>query len=64
VLAELSSIQAADLVGSADLIEDAQDDGILRLEIPVQNADGVTQTLFMELPRSPAEAVLNVGGGR
>jgi hypothetical protein len=64
VLPQVSNMQAADLAGIGGLIEDVQDDGVLRLEIPVQNAEGVTQTIVMELPRSQAEALLNAGGGR
>jgi hypothetical protein len=63
-LAQVSDISDEDIEALGDLIEDKADDDIIRLEIPVQNADGVAQTLIIELPRSEAEAILNPGGGR
>jgi hypothetical protein len=63
-LAQVSDIEDEDIEALGDLIEDEADDEIIRLEIPVQNADGVAQTLIIELPRSEAEAILNPGGGR
>jgi hypothetical protein len=64
VLPQVSSIQAVDLAGLDELTENVQADGVLRLEIPVQNAEGVTQTIVMELPRAQVEPLLNAGGGR
>jgi hypothetical protein len=59
-LAQVSDISDADLAAVADLIEDVDDD-MIRIEIPVQNAEGVAQTIVIELPRAEAEALLKGG---
>jgi hypothetical protein len=61
-LAQVSDISDADLAAVADLIEDVDDD-LVRIEIPVQDAQGVAQTIVIELPRAEAEALLK-GGSR
>jgi hypothetical protein len=63
-LAQVSDISDEEMEALGDLIEDEEDDETIRLEIPVQNADGVAQTLVIEMPRSEAEAILLPGGGK
>ena len=63
-LAEVSDITDAELAELAELTENVEDDGVIRVEIPVQNAEGVTQTVVLELPRAQVEEILNAGGGR
>jgi hypothetical protein len=46
------------------LIEEEVDDDVMRVEIPVQNAAGVTKTVVLELPRREAGPILNPGGAR
>jgi hypothetical protein len=46
------------------LIEQEVDDDVVRVEIPVQNADGVMKTVIMELPRAQAEPIARPGGAR
>ncbi|MNC95186.1 hypothetical protein D3C83_122420 [compost metagenome] len=63
-LAQVSDIEDEDIEALGALIEDEADDDVIRLEIPVQNAEGVAQTLIIEMPRSEAEAILTPGGGK
>ena len=63
-LAQVADIEDADLEAVADLIADESDDEVVRVEIPVQSADGVAQTIVLELPRSEVDAILNPGGSR
>jgi hypothetical protein len=37
---------------------------VIRVEIPVQNAQGVFRTVIMELPRAEAGPIVNPGGGQ
>lgn len=46
------------------LTTDDADDEVVRVEIPVQNAQGVVQTIILEVPRGEAGPIVNPGGGR
>jgi hypothetical protein len=46
------------------LIEDDADDEIIRIEIPVQNAEGVVHTIILEVPKKEAGPIVNPGGGQ
>ena len=63
-LGELEDITDQDEERLGALTEDEADDDVIRLEIPVQNAEGVTKTVIMELPRGEAGPIVNPGGGQ
>lgn len=63
-LAVLSDITEQDRSTLETLIADEADDDIVRIEVPVQNADGVQKTLIFEMSRKDAESILNSGGGK
>lgn len=60
----LADITDEDRKQTEVLAADTADDDVVRVEVPVQNAEGVTKTLVFELPRKEAEAIVNPGGGR
>ena len=60
-LVQVSEISDQDREALGELIAD---DDILRIEIPVQNAQGVTRTMIIEVPRKDGEPIVNPGGGR
>lgn len=62
-LAQVADIQDEELEQLEELIGEPVDETV-RVEIPVQNADGVARTVIIELPRTEAGPVLNPGGGR
>ena len=64
VLAQVTEIQDEDREALAELIADDADDDVIRVEIPVQNAAGVSKTVIVEVPRGEAEPIVNPGGGR
>jgi hypothetical protein len=62
-MGELEDITDEDEQRLGALIEDVIDD-VIRVEIPVQNAEGVFRTVIMELPRGEAGPIVNPGGGQ
>ncbi len=62
VLPVVESTEREELEALGDLIEDEAEDDIMRIEIPMQNAQGLVRTLILEVPRSEAQAILNPGG--
>jgi ferric-dicitrate binding protein FerR (iron transport regulator) len=63
-LGELEDITDEDRAQLGALIEDEADDDVIRVEVPVQNAEGVLKTVIMELPRGEAGPIVNPGGGQ
>jgi hypothetical protein len=63
-LGEVEDISDADERQLGALTEDEAENDVMRVEVPVQNADGVIRTVIMELPRSQAGPIVNPGGGR
>lgn len=63
-LAVLADITDQDKKALETLTAAAADDDVIRVEIPVQNADGVQKTLILEVPRKEAEPIVNPGGGK
>ena len=63
-LAVLTDITDQDKKALETLTAAAADDDVIRVEIPVQNADGVQKTLILEVPRKEAEPIVNPGGGK
>ena len=61
-LVQVVDIEDDDLEGLDELVEDDADDEIIRIEIPVQNAEGVQRTVILEVSRGEAQAL--VSGGR
>ena len=59
----VSAIEDAELEELEELMGKEVGD-VVRVEIPVQNEQGVVKTIVIELPRSEADAILNPGGGR
>lgn len=62
VLADVQDVQEEEVEQLGELVEDEAADDVIRVEIPVQNAQGLVRTLILELPRSEAQAILNPGG--
>ena len=62
-LAQVAEIEDAELEELEELMGEEVGD-VVRVEIPVQNEQGVVKTIVIELPRSEADAILNQGGGR
>ncbi|MBI4521541.1 MAG: FecR domain-containing protein [Gemmatimonadetes bacterium] len=62
VIAEVQDVQEEEVEQLGELVEDEAADEIIRVEIPIQNAQGVVRTVILEMPRSEARALLNPGG--
>lgn len=62
--ARVAEVDEDEIEALGDLVRAREDDGTVRVEIPLQNAQGVTRTLILEMPRDEAAAVVDPGGGR
>ena len=51
-MVQVADIENADLEGLDELIEDDADDEIIRIKIPVQNAEGVQHTVIVARSRA------------
>lgn len=61
-LATVTEISAEEKAALGALVADDADDDVMRIEIPVQNAEGIVHTVIMEVPRAQAEKILHPGG--
>lgn len=62
VLPEVEEVQREELEELGQLIEEAAVEDVIRIEIPLQNAQGQVRTVILEVPRSEAQAIVNRGG--
>lgn len=63
VLPDVTVVQPEEIQALGELVAREPEDEVLRIEIPIQNPQGVNRTLILEVPRSQADLVIKPGGG-
>ena len=60
--AEVGEIPEGELEALGGLVGDDEGEGSVRIEIPVQNDQGVVRTVILQVPRAEAASFVDVGG--